>query len=157
MLRTFQVTPDDDAFLYRLYERTRMAEVTAWGWDEAAVNAFLQMQWSVQQKCYQNSYPQSSHRVIAFHNIHVGRILLGYHDQAILLIDISVLPEYRNQGIGDEMLRSLQREAAEAAKTVRLNVLKQNPAKRLYERLGFKSNGGSGIYESMEWVPTRIR
>lgn len=57
----------------------------------------------------------------------------GYIPPNILLF-VSVLPETRGQGIGGELIR---RSIAECNGDVKLHVEYENPAKRLYERLGF--------------------
>jgi ribosomal protein S18 acetylase RimI-like enzyme len=43
----------------------------------------------------------------------------------------------RNQGIGTAVMHRLMEEAARAGRAVTLGVVKTNPARRLYERLGF--------------------
>jgi ribosomal protein S18 acetylase RimI-like enzyme len=59
----------------------------------------------------------------------------GYVPPHILLF-VSVLPETRGQGIGSDLIR---RSIAECSGDVKLHVEYDNPAKRLYERLGFES------------------
>jgi ribosomal protein S18 acetylase RimI-like enzyme len=66
-------------------------------------------------------------------------------------MDIALLPEYRNAGIGARLIRDLQNEAAQTGRSLRLHVETFNPALRLYERLGFHSVSASGIYLEMEW------
>ena len=60
----------------------------------------------------------------------------GYVPENILLF-VSVLPETRGRGIGGELIR---RSVAECDGDVKLHVEYDNPAKRLYERLGFTSD-----------------
>ena len=47
-------------------------------------------------------------------------------------------PDLQRQGIGAQLVRTLQQEALQARVRLTLSVLKGNPALRLYERLGFK-------------------
>ena len=47
-------------------------------------------------------------------------------------------PDLQRQGIGAQLMRTLQQEALQAKVRLALSVLKGNPALRLYERLGFK-------------------
>lgn len=54
------------------------------------------------------------------------------------LTQIQLLPRYQGQGIGAALIRSLLDEASVAGKRVHLDVLRANPARRLYERLGFR-------------------
>lgn len=55
------------------------------------------------------------------------------------IIQIQLLPDYQNRGIGTRLIQDLQVEAARQGIPVFLSVLKVNPAKRLYERLGFEA------------------
>lgn len=66
----------------------------------------------------------------------------GYIPEHILLF-VGVSPETRGQGVGGELIRrSLDRCDGD----VKLHVEYDNPAKRLYERLGFTSK-----YAEMRW------
>ena len=55
----------------------------------------------------------------------------------IQLDQLFVLPEYQRDGIGTELVRQMLQRAKELEVPVRLRVLRVNPAKRLYERMGF--------------------
>src|SRR5215510_15070285 len=50
---------------------------------------------------------------------------------------ICIVPERQNRGIGTEVIRSAIAEAETQKMPLYLSVLKVNPARRLYERLGF--------------------
>jgi ribosomal protein S18 acetylase RimI-like enzyme len=49
-------------------------------------------------------------------------------------------------------MQDLLDEAAAAGKPVRIYVEHNNPAMRLYRRLGFQQVGDSGVYFLMEWT-----
>ena len=68
---------------------------------------------------------------------------MSLHDHAtfLLLDNIALAPELRNQGIGTIVIRDVLDIAKRRAIPVRLNVLKVNPAAKLYERLGFVRTG----------------
>ena len=83
----------------------------------------------------------------------IGQIQIAVLDDELRLVDLSLLPEYRNRGIGSALLRDLLDEAAGANKRVILHVSQGNPAARLYERHGFSYVGEQGIYWRMEWRP----
>ncbi len=55
------------------------------------------------------------------------------------LLQIQILPEYQRKGIGEEIIRQILDDAESIGASVTLRVLKGNPAKRLYERLGFRA------------------
>jgi ribosomal protein S18 acetylase RimI-like enzyme len=53
------------------------------------------------------------------------------------LVQIQLLPELQGTGIGTRVIKELLVEARTSEASVRLSVLKVNPARELYERLGF--------------------
>lgn len=67
------------------------------------------------------------------------------------LLQLQVLPEYQGRGIGSSVVLGVLREARAANQAVVLTVLKNNPAKRLYERVGFKVVGEREHVYEMRW------
>jgi ribosomal protein S18 acetylase RimI-like enzyme len=77
--------------------------------------------------------------------------LLDWGDQ-LHLSWIAVLPEMQGQGLGAELLKHCRRRAIEAGKPITLQVLRNNPAIRLYERFGFKTYAYDGQHKVlMRW------
>lgn len=69
----------------------------------------------------------------------VGRLRVERYRDCIEIRHIEILPGYQGRGIGSEIIRDVLREAREAGLPVVLTVLSLNhPARRLYERLGFR-------------------
>jgi len=67
---------------------------------------------------------------------------------------IEILPQWQGRGIGTCVIRSVLAEAAGRRKPVALQVLKVNPARRLYERLGFRKVGETATHVKMRaWPP----
>ena len=74
-------------------------------------------------------------------------IVLGEVDAGILIVErlpdevhllmLCLLPSHQGHGIGCSLVSALQREAAARCVPLRLEVLKFNPARRFYERMGF--------------------
>jgi len=143
-------SPEHQDFLFRLYASTRQAEIAPFGWDRAQQDAFLRMQFSAQQRWYEMAYEGADHRIIMMDGEPAGRILVHRGSRAHTLVDIALLPEYRNRGIGGQLLRQLIADAGQTGIPVRLQVLKSNPAHHLYERLGFVMTGEDGMYFQME-------
>jgi ribosomal protein S18 acetylase RimI-like enzyme len=81
---------------------------------------------------------------------------LHVHDNAdgIDLHQLYVVPAQQNRGIGTDILRRLQVRAAAAKRPLRLNVLVNNPARRLYERLGFRIERSDAVKHYMVWRAT---
>ena len=59
------------------------------------------------------------------------------------------MPKARGQGIGGAILKDVLDDAAAAGKAVSIHVEVHNPARRLYERLGFEAVEDKGIYVEM--------
>jgi len=148
------VQPEDDAFLYQVYASTRADEMAITGWTAAQQEDFLQMQFHAQRHYYLEQYPTAEYHIIQRDGVDIGRRIVNRMGGEILLMDIALLPEYRNRGIGTVLLQDLMAEAAQAGKPMRLHVEFFNRALRLYERLGFSKIGDMGVYFEMEWRPS---
>ena len=61
----------------------------------------------------------------------------GYVEDGVPELAIAVLPSYRNQGIGTQLLTQLLAIAQKHFPAVSLSVRSDNPVVRLYQRLGF--------------------
>ena len=144
------VAGSDQDFLFQVYASTRRAEVTAWGWNEAQQDAFLRMQFTMQQRAYEMQHAQAAHDIIMLDDEPIGRLLVARSAGEIQLTDISLLTDYRGRGIGSQLITNLLDEADRTGAKVSLQVLKENPAARLYERLGFIRTGEHGLYFLME-------
>jgi GNAT superfamily N-acetyltransferase len=81
--------------------------------------------------------PQST-KIIQVDGLDIGMLQVRDREDCIYLGDIQLDREYRNKGIGTSLIESVIRSAIVANKPVRLRVLRGNPAKKLYIRLGFK-------------------
>jgi len=62
----------------------------------------------------------------------------GYVDDATPELSIALLPEYRGQGIGRQLMDQMLEFALPVYKGVCLSVSRDNPAKRLYDSCGFE-------------------
>ncbi len=145
------ITPEDDAFLARLYASTREMELAQTNWNDEQKAMFCRMQFNAQTTDYQRNYPDASFNVIERDGVPAGRLLVLREEGKIHIIDIALLPEHRGAGIGTKFLRELQEEAKAAGKKLSIHVEQFNPARRLYERLGFKQMEEKGVYLLMEW------
>ena len=145
------IGPDDLPFLRTVYASTREAELAAVEWEAAQKAAFVRMQFDAQHAYYQEHYAGASFDIILVGGQPAGRLYLHRRDDEIRIMDIALLPEYCNRGIGTTLLHGLQSEAAAAGKALRIHVERFNPALRLYERLGFRQIDDRGVYLFMEW------
>jgi ribosomal protein S18 acetylase RimI-like enzyme len=148
------ITDDDLDFLYRVYTSTREDELAVTDWNDAQKEEFLKMQFNAQHTYYQEHYPEAAFQIILLNNQPIGRLYLDRMDKEFRLIDIALLPEQRNKGIGTGLRKDVMEEAAKEKKPVRIHVEEFNPALRLYERLNFTKIEMRGVYWFMEWSPS---
>jgi ribosomal protein S18 acetylase RimI-like enzyme len=73
------------------------------------------------------------------------------------IVDIALLPEFRAQGLGSGLIEAVFAAARVTGSKVSIHVENFNPARRLYERLGFIEVGEHGVYRRMEWQPAVTR
>jgi GNAT superfamily N-acetyltransferase len=147
------VGPGEEAFLYRVFASTREEELARTGWDASQKEAFLRMQFHAQHRYYQEQFPDASYQLILRDGVPAGRLYVGRWESEIRIIDISLLLEHRNAGIGTFLLGEIFAEGDRAGKPVSIHVERFNPALRLYERLGFEQVADQGVYYLMERRP----
>jgi ribosomal protein S18 acetylase RimI-like enzyme len=145
--------PGDAEVLYQIYASTREEELAPVPWDAATKEAFLRMQFAAQDTDYHAKFPNACYDLIVAGERVLGRMYLYRGKRVWELLDIALLPQYRSQGIGTRLLTDLLDEARAAAKPVRIYVERFNPARHLYDRLGFHEITDHGVYQLMEWNP----
>ncbi len=143
---------DDAEFLYRLYCTTREEELNAANFPAEQRKQFLRMQFDAQKTHYEKFYPDAEHRIVTIGENAVGREYVNRAADEILLVDLVLLPEFCNLGIGSVLLENLCEESARTEKPLRLYVIKfNNRALHLYERFGFYAIDDTGVYLLLEW------
>lgn len=146
-------TPEDTAFLLAVYASTRAEEMAITGWSDEQKAAFCAMQFKAQDTHYRQHYPTAQFFIIEAGKVPAGRLYVEHSAKEIRILDIALLSEYRGKGIGTHFLRDLQKQAQSASKVLSIHVETFNPAKRLYERLGFVLAEDKGVYHFMTWTP----
>ena len=153
-VRLRAVVPDDEEFLLKTYASTRADELAQVPWSEAQRAAFIKMQFDAQLLHYQTHNPEATHDIILLNERPIGRLYVARRDQEIRILDITILPEYRNQGTGTSLIKDLMDEAAGVEKPLNIYVEFYNPSMRLFERLGFLKvdrPDDDGVNYLMEW------
>ena len=146
---------DDLDFLYQVYASTREDELALLPWTDSQKRTFLQMQFNAQHHYYQEQFAEASYQVILQDEQPVGRLYVDRGSDEIRIIDIALLSAARNQRIGSFLLQQILDEATLSGKRVVLHVEKDNPALRLYQRLGFQVKEDKGVYWFMQWSPAQ--
>jgi ribosomal protein S18 acetylase RimI-like enzyme len=122
-------------------------------WTEEQKRAFLDLQFEARDRHYRSWFPAARFDVIERGGAAIGRLIVDRGDDAIRIVDIALIPEQRGRGLGGALLRGLLDEAAGSGRPVRIHVERGNPARRLYDRLGFDPIEEQGLYELLEWRP----
>ncbi|HYP01665.1 MAG TPA: GNAT family N-acetyltransferase [Pyrinomonadaceae bacterium] len=152
------VRPEDEEFLLGVYAASRADEMALVDWDEAMKLAFLRSQFEAQAAQYHARFPDAEYSIILYKERPVGRFWIGRTPEQIRLLDIAILPEFQNQGVGAALLNSLVAESEAAGVPLRHMVFKMNTAAlRFYERFGFSPIEDVGAYIHMERRPADAR
>ncbi|WP_367401473.1 GNAT family N-acetyltransferase [Solimonas sp. SE-A11] len=129
----------DYPFLESLYIDTRWDEFAALGWPEAPLRAFLASQFAAQCRHYAQAYRDvSAFRILLHDGRPIGRLYLYDAPMDSRIIDITLVASCRGKGIGRTLLCALIADARATSRTVSIHVESNNPARRLYDRLGFQ-------------------
>lgn len=99
---------------------------------------FLRIQHIAQERRFATRFPQLERYIVISGGHPAGRLYLQRTDTAIECVDITLLPEHRNHGLGTELIETLFEEADLTGRRVTLQVPCDNRrAISLYEALGF--------------------
>ena len=152
------IQPADMDKLLAIYGSTReqeMARVTHW--SDLMKKEFIESQFRAQHDYYQKNYTGADYWVIEKAGETIGRLYFheNFQNQGMRIIDISLLPAFRNKGIGRSILEDLIGKAKAEERPLSIHVETFNPARNLYMRLGFKKiSETNGVYHLMEWKHT---
>ena len=145
-VRLRPVEPSDRVFLVDLYASTRESELALVPWDVTTKRAFVEHQFTAQDAHYRTHYPGATLDVIEVDGQPAGRLYVHRGPSDIRIMDIALAPAFRGRGIGTALLNDLIEEAADGGRMLSIHVEQNNPARRLYERLGFEPAGEHGVY-----------
>jgi ribosomal protein S18 acetylase RimI-like enzyme len=148
------VSGEDRDFLIDLYDSVREPELAHVPWDAATRRAFIEHQFSAQDTHYRQYYPGATLDIIELDGEPVGRLYVHRGPSDVRIMDIALAPAFRGRGIGTGLLHRLMAEADESDRKLSIHVEMNNPARMLYERLGFRVAGEHGVYVLMERPPT---
>jgi ribosomal protein S18 acetylase RimI-like enzyme len=151
------VTKLDQDFLLSVYASSREKELAQVEWGEGQKEFFVRRQFETQQREYETRFPDARYDVILVDGQPAGRIWVGADEKQIRLLDIAILSDFQNRGVGTTLLNQLIEEARSANKRLRHMVFVLNDdAYRFYERLGFVIIEDLGAYKHMEWRPKEL-
>jgi len=151
------VVETDMPFLRALYASTRAEEMAQLPWTPEQKREFLDFQFHSQTKHYDEYYGAGDFLIIELdHEAPIGRLYIFRNEEEIEIIDIALLPEFRGKGLGRKLLQEIIDEAKRDGKIVAIYVEHFNPARHLYDRLGFQHVDTNGVYHLMKWSATPL-
>lgn len=143
----------DLPFLQALYASTREQEMAQTQWSDQQKAEFLAFQFDAQHKHYQKHFSSANFDIVEMEGQPIGRLYVEYRDDEIRIVDIALLPEYRNRGFGQSLLKAVMQAGQDRKQPISIHVEQFNPAMRLYIRLGFEKTADQGVYDLMTWSP----
>lgn len=142
-----QATAADYDFLFKLHCLAMRAYIEPlWGWHE---------EW--QADYFRQKFDPRARKIIVIDGQDAGVLVVEEKPDELYLGLIELLPDFQGRGIGSSILRRLKREAEDKGLPLGLRVLRTNePARRLYERLGFQVVEDEGHRFRMTYKPDKL-
>ncbi len=144
------MTDADLPFVAALYASTRAEELAPTGWPQAQRDMFLEQQHRAQHLHYKTHYPGMLWLILERSGAPVGRLYLVEWEREFRIADIALIESARGKGYGGAVLEDVIAAARARGKAVSIHVEKANPARRLYDRLGFETVADKGVYDLLE-------
>lgn len=143
---------------YYLRPATAVDREWLWQTKRSCMQAYIEQTWGtwdedVQRASFTDRFELGEINIIVSGGRDVGFIAALHEPAAIQLFNIMIAPEFQHQGVGTAVLQHLQAVARALGVPIRLQVLKVNPARRLYERLGFTLVEDTPTHHRMVWRP----
>ena len=132
--------PEDTAFLFALHRSAMRVYVDrTWGWDDDA-----------QKARFADYFPAAERKIIVVDGVDVGTLVIERRPGAVFVANIEIVSAFQGRGIGARILTDIISRAQDDGMSIELQVLKVNPARRLYERLGFQVAGETETHYLMQ-------
>jgi ribosomal protein S18 acetylase RimI-like enzyme len=143
MIHLRKACSDDMPFLWELHVAAMREYVAAtYGWDDTD-----------QKSRFDNGFRLEAIQIIELGGEMAGMWEVNQEGEPWFLARIVILPAYQNKGIGSALIVELLAEADAQERQVALQVLKVNPARSLYERLGFVVHEETKTHFKMSRMP----
>jgi GNAT superfamily N-acetyltransferase len=146
------VEENDTPFLLALYASTREEEMKVVPWPAEEKQRFLEWQFAAQSKHYAEAYDDAGFMIVELDGQPIGRLYTHRTGTEIEIVDVALVPAMRGKGLGAQLLQEVIDEAKQSGKRVAIYVEQFNPARHLYDRLGFHQIDTVGVYHHMIWT-----
>jgi ribosomal protein S18 acetylase RimI-like enzyme len=151
-----EITGEDEPFLLEVYACTREHEMSLVPWSQEQKANFLKFQSDAQHAYYREQYPDAKYQLIVSDGLPVGRLYVLRKPDVIKILDITVLPQYRNSGIGSRLMGEIIAEADESKRPVQIWIEQVNPSQKLFRELGFDKLEDNGYQDLLQRKPQQI-
>jgi ribosomal protein S18 acetylase RimI-like enzyme len=134
--------PDDlELFWTTRRDGFRSYAEQTWGpWDDVK-----------QRASAERDFAELAIEIVERDGVAIGYQIVEHHADHWFLDEIGVIASERNRGVGGELVRAIMDAARAAGMPLRLNCLHVNPARHLYDRLGFRVVTTEDVRVRMEW------
>jgi ribosomal protein S18 acetylase RimI-like enzyme len=145
----------DESVLFQLYSAVRSGELGMNSWPPDQRDLMLRIQFDAQRRGYREQFPRLDERLILRGGSPIGWVVVDGSDSRELHgIDIALLAEARQQGVGTRVMQSLQEEAAAGNRPFVILVEHGNVrALAFHRRLGFRAVRDTEVHTVLEWRP----
>lgn len=142
----------DEAALFQLFAIVRREELGMDGWEPELRDRMLRIQFDAQRRAYREQFPHADERLILRDGLPIGWVIVDRSCPELHGVDIALVADERQQGVGTRVIQALQEEAAAEDRPMGITVQRQNVrALALYRRLGFRAVRDTGAHIVMEW------
>jgi GNAT superfamily N-acetyltransferase len=138
-------------FLHQVFVQNRKPLWLAAGLRVGWIDELLVQQSKLQQHSFEQDAADQYSFIIAAKGIWVGRLVVRANDDGIHIVDIALLPDHQNQGIGQEVINYLKKQAQARNQPLTLNADETSRAYEWYLDRGFTTTQAAGINRSMAW------
>lgn len=137
----------DKSFIYNTKKEALFSYVDAiWGWDEVYQKSLFNKNLNIQNI-----------QILTNNTTPIGIIELEENEEVIDLVNIELIPEFRNKGIGSSEINKLISHASNSNKLLQLRVFKKNnKAIKLYKKIGFSEYGLSEYHINLQLKPVKL-
>jgi GNAT superfamily N-acetyltransferase len=143
----------DDAFLYDVFATTWQSEVAALPNQNLAQHV-LRIQHIAQERRFASGFPEHERYVVLEDGEPAGRLYVDQSGVDIVLLDLTLLPDFRCRGLGTRVMRDLLTEASRDSRKVTLRVpRRQHRTTDFYTRLGFRLVSVDDVDNFFDWEP----
>ncbi len=100
---------------------------------------------------YRATFPDAEFQIVLVDGENAGQFIVNRTSAGLAIVDVTLIAERRNAGIGAAVLQRAFGEAAATHQPIHADVIKGNRALRFFERVGFLKVGETDSLLHLEW------